>query len=80
MERLNLDTVTYTVDGRHRVLGIFQDKCQVNTMLEYVIVWEHADTKSLQTARVDAYGRNFGNGIRLLPFSRGISLEEIINL
>ena len=59
--------VTYLVNGKHKVLGLHWDITQVNTMHEYVVVWENASTGSIQVARSDSYGRAFGQGVILTP-------------
>ena len=68
MEKIDLSK-TYLVQGKHRVLGIFHDTTQRNTMHEYVLVYENFDTGTVIVNRTDAYGRAFGQGPLLVPVS-----------
>lgn len=58
---------TYLVGGKHKVLGIFHDVTQRNTMHEYVLVYQNFDTDTVIVNRMDAYGRVFGQGLILVP-------------
>jgi hypothetical protein len=53
---------TYTVDGKHRVLGLFLDPTQAGTFNAFVVVWQHMDTDTIQVNKVDEFGYTFGQG------------------
>lgn len=53
---------TYLVDGKHKVLGLFQDPTQEGTFHEFLVVWQHIDTDAVISTRVDNNGCGFGMG------------------
>jgi len=53
---------TYLIDGKHKVLGLFQDPTQTESFHAYVVVWQHMDTDSINVTKVDEFGHAFGQG------------------
>jgi hypothetical protein len=53
---------TYLIDGKHRVLGLFEDPTQPNSFHSYIVVWQHMDTDAVNVTRVDEFGYAFGQG------------------
>lgn len=56
---------TYLIDGKHPVLGLFEDPTQSESFYAYVVVWQHLDTEAVNVTRVDEFGCAFGQGMLL---------------
>lgn len=53
---------TYLIDGKHKVLGLYEDPTQPESFHAYVVVWQHMDTDAVNVTRVDEFGCAFGQG------------------